>query len=642
MLRKKQFYRSLLVCVGISISGKLIAQKDTILLAPATVIGVGPERFMSGLKLQKIDSVTLQQFRFQNIADLLAYNSAMVFKNYGPGQLTTTSFRGTSASHTAVLWNGLNINSPTLGQTDFSTVPVAGFDQLSVQYGSAASIVGTDAVGGSILLNSSNQPLGLNISLGRRQESFRNSQTQFLAKYGERLGRNWEFSGKTSAYYGGMKNKFRYQYRQGTPILPAETFQKGLVQDLFFRSNKGHQLSAHVWLTANELTLNPKEYLARELTDSKSTRTMIRYQWKDFSIRSAWVRDILDYAKGDYFNLDHAVTDRFSTRIERDFNWTIGHSGSTLSVKTGGEFTHYISKVAGYTEPKITENRGDLYVLSKWTLSRLQVSLNLRQAFVSKYRPPFTPSIGTEYVLIRNDNFNMKVRGSLAKSYRVPTLNERYWKDLGTPDIKPESGFNKELGVSQQYKFDAQNVLTTSVSAYHNRVKNWTYWNPGQSFKVENLQQVLARGLEMQGGWKGFYSSWNFGLDAGYNYTRSSQEKVYDPYAQDVVGKQLTYVPIHSGNFNAFAEYKKWRIAWQMMGVSERFTRTDNTRSLEGYVLTNVVAGGLVNLNQVQLRIQGEVNNLMNTFYLNVRSNAMPGRSFALTLLASYQSSRNK
>ena len=79
-----------------------------------------------------------------------------------------------------------------------------------------------------------------------------------------------------------------------------------------------------------------------------------------------------------------------------------------------------------------------------------------------------------------------------------------------------------------------------------------------------------------------------------------------------------------------------------MMGVSERFTRTDNTRSLEGYVLTNVVAGGLVNLNQVQLRIQGEVNNLMNTFYLNVRSNAMPGRSFALTLLASYQSSRNK
>ncbi len=120
-----------------------------------------PERFMSGLKVQKIDSVTMEQFRFRNITDLLSLNTPIIIKNYGPGQLATVAFRGTSANHTAVLWNGLNINLPTLGQTDFSTIPVAGFDQLSVQYGSSASVVGTDAVGGSILLGSSMPQAGL-------------------------------------------------------------------------------------------------------------------------------------------------------------------------------------------------------------------------------------------------------------------------------------------------------------------------------------------------------------------------------------------------------------------------------------------------------------------------------------------------
>ncbi|MCY0536351.1 TonB-dependent receptor plug domain-containing protein, partial [Klebsiella pneumoniae] len=70
------------------------------------------------------------------------------------GQLTTLSFRGTSANHTALLWNGININAPTVGQTDYSTVPLLGFDEMAIQYGSAASCVGTDAIGGSILLGS--------------------------------------------------------------------------------------------------------------------------------------------------------------------------------------------------------------------------------------------------------------------------------------------------------------------------------------------------------------------------------------------------------------------------------------------------------------------------------------------------------
>jgi vitamin B12 transporter len=45
-----------------------------------------------------------------------------------------------------------------------------------------------------------------------------------------------------------------------------------------------------------------------------------------------------------------------------------------------------------------------------------------------------------------------------------------------------------------------------------------------------------------------------------------------------------------------------------------------------------------ISLNKIKMRFQGQVNNITNTFYLNVRNNAMPGRSFALSLTMSYDS----
>jgi len=41
---------------------------------------------------------------------------------------------GASASHTMVTWNGININSPMLGQLDFSLIPASFLDEVEVFY----------------------------------------------------------------------------------------------------------------------------------------------------------------------------------------------------------------------------------------------------------------------------------------------------------------------------------------------------------------------------------------------------------------------------------------------------------------------------------------------------------------------------
>lgn len=637
MVIDRRHFAIFYAALGLFLSENLLAQNDTVRLETVIVKGFAPEKFMSGLKIQKIDSTTLSQFRFQNIGELLSYHTPIAFKNYGPGQLSTASFRGTSANHTAVLWNGLNINSPTLGQTDFSTIPVAGFDQLSVQYGSAASIVGTDAVGGSILLNSTSQPNGISAFAAGQLDSFLNNHGQTGARYGTRLNKNWDFSGKTTINYSSMVNQFRGRARKGYSFLPSETFQQGFVQDLFFTSKDNQEISAHIWLTKNKVTLVPDDSQNRELTRTEAYRTMLRYQIKNLALRTSWIRDVIDYAKGDYANLDHAFTDKFSNRAEKDFTFNFGLSEGNVQVKAGAEMTHYRTHVGGYEKSLITETRGDLFMLTRLQANaRWLVSANLRQALITKYNPPFTPSLGTEYQLIQNLRYRLKIRGAYARSYRVPTLNERYWKDLGNPDIRPESGWNKEIGLEQRYTSGTNSVFTSSVTAYHNRVKDWTYWNPSRNYHVENLQEVLARGIEVQAGWHGNEGLWNWGADLGYAYNRSSQEKVYDAYSADVIGKQLVFVPIHTMNFNAFLQYKSTRLSSHVQSGSKRFSTFDNSQFLSGYTLTNILIENTVTWDKTKMRIQGQVNNIGNTFYLSVRNYAMPGRSFAVNVIVSY------
>ena len=69
--------------------------------------------------------------------------------------VASPSFRGTNASQTAVLWNGIPINSMFTGQTDFNTILTGSIDKLTIRSGSGSVPFGSGAIGGSILFDNS-------------------------------------------------------------------------------------------------------------------------------------------------------------------------------------------------------------------------------------------------------------------------------------------------------------------------------------------------------------------------------------------------------------------------------------------------------------------------------------------------------
>ncbi|MBP6512026.1 MAG: Plug domain-containing protein, partial [Bacteroidia bacterium] len=72
------------------------------------------------MSIQSLDTSTLSKLNATTLADRLNRESALFVKSYGSGSLSTVSIRGTGAAHSAVLWNGISLNSPMLGLYDFS------------------------------------------------------------------------------------------------------------------------------------------------------------------------------------------------------------------------------------------------------------------------------------------------------------------------------------------------------------------------------------------------------------------------------------------------------------------------------------------------------------------------------------------
>ena len=91
-----------------------------------------------GTQQTKFDSLVLKENISLSMADILTFNSSLFVKSYGRATLSTVAFRGTSPSHTQVTWNGMKINNPMLGMTDFSMIPSYFIDDASLLHGTSS------------------------------------------------------------------------------------------------------------------------------------------------------------------------------------------------------------------------------------------------------------------------------------------------------------------------------------------------------------------------------------------------------------------------------------------------------------------------------------------------------------------------
>jgi len=124
---------------------------DTLYLDETEIISRKYER-NAPTKTEEIDTLVKSELNHLSLADLLSAHTPVFVKDYGKGSLATASFRGTAASHTKVLWNDIEINSPMLGQVDLSLVPNNFYSHAILNYGGSSLENTSGALGGAINL----------------------------------------------------------------------------------------------------------------------------------------------------------------------------------------------------------------------------------------------------------------------------------------------------------------------------------------------------------------------------------------------------------------------------------------------------------------------------------------------------------
>ncbi|GAB3199033.1 TonB-dependent receptor plug domain-containing protein [Pontibacter aydingkolensis] len=596
------------------------------------IFGKPAEVYAAGSRVAQLDSSYLSTYASGSLAQALQARTPIYFKNYGVSGISSVAFRGTNASQTAVLWNGLNISSPTLGQADFSTIPVTSFGDVAVQFGAAGAAYGSGAIGGAVLLSSPKYTSkGLSATIQSEIGSFGRYFGNGSITYGSS-----KVQTSTGVYIGQAANNFKYKdlTQIQTPEARQENAavaQHGITQDLTWQLAYNTKLALHGWYTFADREVQPAMGSAANNArmQDKNLRLMAELEhdsrWGQTEVKAAYFNDYLHYTNTS----TNSVADISTYQLQAEQTYT---HGKRWSLRGGVNLQHFSAESSGYAGEQ-TENRASAFALLRYDpSSRIKLSLNLRQAVVEGYNPKPAPALGFDWKFYNDNTNQLSLKGNVAGSYRIPTLNDRFWIGAGNPDLKPEQGWSYESGLRHLFILGNTLLLETELTAYQMLVDNWIQWFPDATgrWRPVNLFRVASKGVEAGTKATATIGEAKLSATAGYTYTSSEQVKVYEGSGDK--GKQLMYVPHHKAILGADATYKGWSVLSNLNYTGLRYISNSESGYLEDFILLDLVLSKKLQLQKSQLILTLRSDNVTSATYHTMAYHAMPPRGYTFNI----------
>lgn len=610
--------------------GCLIAQ-DTTRLDVVEIKTIKTEISHIGKKTDVSDSLLMAQYKFNSLGDFLSGNSNVFIKNYGAGALSTTSMRGGNAAQTALLWNGFNLQNTMLGQVDLSLLPNFLFDNVTVEYGGSSSVWGSGAVGGSIQLSSKqlfNQGLSTTFNLGGNSTGGKNSSAKLIIS-------KKKFISSTKLFFNLSSNQFNYRDPNDSSgkILSAKNNSfstQGLLQEFKFliKTNQSLQLSA--WLQSSTRQLPANDYQSSSSGNQADEAYRFTGEWRYYHgkftnvIKSCFFQDKIDYFDFAQAYNSTSVTRTFMFESENYFRWyknqEINLSLNALS--SSANSGNYINKKEMNRLSLLLGNQ------SNFLKNKLITSASLRLEYYTPTRLPVTGNLAFDFLLIQH----LHLKGSLAKVYRQPSLNEMYWQPGGNPDLKAEQGYSAdgEIVYARHLK---ELTWSISLSAFNRMMNNWIAWLPGSNGNPSpvNIQSVWSRGTETEWKMDYRYRKLRMGLLFRTSYVLSTVNSTSQEN-DNSVGKQLIYTPRYLVNTTGYAGFKNSSFFIFHNYTGYRFVTSDNLSWVDPYHTISVKFNYEVKFKKSHLNVFLACNNLLNENYVIIANKPMPLRYYEIGL----------
>lgn len=544
--------------------------------------------------------------------------------NQSPGVFTMdgqVSIRGGggyaygAGSRVMLLWNGIPMLSPDVGDVKWNAVPMEQASQIEILKGASSVLYGSGALNGIIALTEKEaKPEG---QLTMKYQS---------GVYGDpkRSSMTWWNRNPTShlldVYYG--KSKGRLGYTIGVNGLIDEGYREG-------NDEKRARINGSLYYF-------PKKYPKMKLGMS------YQFQWQDKGVFILWKNDSMGYqALENTLSRQRAIrlnVDPYLKFIDKHDNKhylrtryylvTTGNSDKVydasfaemyyadynIQKKIGNTniisgFMNMTNKVTSYVFDNHLSNNLALYEQVETKLKKLDLTAGLRLEFCQldkskpetqfvisdKFTSPVYPifRLGTHYAI----NKASHLRASFGQGIRFPSVAERYISaSVGSvrifrnPDLRPETGWNSEIGWKQILKFgkwmgmidvagfvnqysnmtefsfgvykpDTMAFLQTSNPNAINYLYNWV------GFQAQNAEKARITGMEFSFNSSGKIGNVEVVSLLGYTYMNPislNNDPIYRASFSDTSTNMLKYRFNHLAKADVQASYKKWSIGGSM------------------------------------------------------------------------------
>ena len=632
--------KKLCVLLFLLVSYAMMAQ-DTIILQSVEVNAAAIRQNQAEAAMErKMDTALLKRLNTITMSQLLIQHSPVFIKTYGPGGIATASFRGTTASHTLVLWNGFQINAPTLGQVDFSTIPVFMTEQVALKWGSGTS-ANSGGLGGTVNIeNTQHFGEGLILDLKQTYGSFNSFGSYITAGY------SWaSHLLRVKAYRTSSDNDFEYN---NIAVIPHQVMKQknadfvdyGLMPEYQwrFRNSLITIVSWNQWSMRNCPQIMPNVGnidRTEEFTDNGYSRNFISYKtyWQTgkIEIKSAYFYEKQHYYLYTFTDLNHTDT---VTKIRSINDANVCHQIVDLnqdlykSWKLNAKLQWDYEQVESNNYDKSKNQNSDRHVLSLYAavmgklLKPLDLRLTLRNDLVNWVSAGFFPTATVSYSCIYLKG--LKINAGYSHNYRNPSLNDLYWNPGGNTELKPEQGKTVDGNINYSRSFGRFSI-ESQLGAYYSQVKDWIQWVPSawRFWVPENVATVTAYGTELHLKLNYFINDWNFSASGNYVYSRTTDNED---------GLQLIYIPVYHANSYVEVRWKTWNFNYTMEYTGRRKTQMDTNETLAGRLYPYTLHHVAVSKQIRKFNIEFKINNITDVDYQAVLYRAMPGRSYEIGL----------
>lgn len=421
-----------------------------------------------------IDREAIETRQATHILDLLrTVPGISVVQSGSAGNVTSVFSRGTSSTHTLVLWNGLVLNDPYFGGFDWAFLGTEGVERVEFVAGPSSVLYGSDGIGGTVqLLTGLQEDSRVGLEAGENGYG-RASGAGSLGGEALRL----DLVGAFRTEDGEIAND-DYEavdvVARGT-WTPHEGLTLGLLARLddseigIPRSGAGPTPRRRQDTRGFDLALPLQATLGIWNLDAQLSRVQADLEFRD---------------PDSSFSVNDTESERLQARMV-----AAREASSGLRLSFGGEWKDAeVSNVSNFGTNLDGESQSTAATFSELRAGweRVTVTAAFRYDDHESFGSQTSPALG---IVLRLGE-ESRLRASYGEGFRAPSLGELFFPFSGNPALEAETSESIELGLDQEL-----GLWHLSLSLFENRLENLIDFDP-VTFTNVNVGKARSRGVE--------------------------------------------------------------------------------------------------------------------------------------------------